>query len=47
MIKNGILTGMKYDLGHAFIINEPRHETTCLRGFWPGKTQTGLPCHRD
>ena len=24
------------------IINEPRHEKTCLRGVRPGKTQTGL-----
>ena len=24
------------------IIIEPRHEKTCLRGFGPGKTQTGL-----
>ena len=24
------------------IINDPRHEETCLRGLRPGKTQTGL-----
>ena len=28
-------------------INEPRHEKTCLRGFRPGPTQTGLYCHRS
>ena len=27
--------------------NEPRHEKTCLRGFRPGKTQTGLLSYRD
>ena len=26
---------------------EPRHEKTCLRGFRPGKTQTGLRIHRS
>ena len=26
---------------------EPCHEKTCLRGFWPGKTQTGLLSYRD
>ena len=26
---------------------EPRHEKTCLRGFRPGKTLTGLPSHRS
>ena len=26
-------------------IFEPRHEKTCLRGFRPGKTQTGLRSH--
>ena len=26
---------------------EPRHEKTCLRGFRPGKTQTGLRSCRD
>ena len=25
----------------------PRHEKTCLRGFDPGKTQTGLLNYRD
>ena len=29
------------------IVNEPRHEKTCLRGFRPGKTQTGLLSYRD
>ena len=24
------------------VLNEPRHMKTCLRGFGPGKTQTGL-----
>ena len=28
-------------------LNEPRHEKTCLRGFRPGKTQTGLRSHRS
>ena len=23
------------------------HEKTCLLGFWPGKTQTGLHSHRS
>ena len=27
--------------------NEPRHEKTCLRGFRPGMTQTGLRSHRS
>ena len=27
--------------------NEPRHEKTCLRGFRPGKTKTGLLSFRD
>ena len=27
--------------------NEPRHEKTCLRGFRPSKTQTGLLSNRD
>ena len=27
--------------------NEPRHEKTCLRGLWPGKTQTNLLSYRD
>ena len=26
---------------------EPHHEKTCLRGFRPGKTQTGLLRYRD
>ena len=26
---------------------EPRHEKTCLRGFRPGKAQTGLLRYRD
>ena len=26
---------------------EPRHEKTCIRGFRPGKTQTGLLSYRD
>ena len=26
---------------------EPRHEKTCLRGFRPGKTRTGLLGYRD
>ena len=26
---------------------ELRHEKTCLGGFWPGKTQTGLLSYRD
>ena len=26
---------------------EPRQEKTCLRGFRPGKTQTGLRSHRN
>ena len=26
---------------------EPRHEKTCIRGFRPGKTQTGLRSHRS
>ena len=26
---------------------EPRHKKTCLRGFLPGKTQTGLLSYRD
>ena len=29
------------------VLNEPRHEKTCLRGFQPGKTQTGLLSYRD
>ena len=29
------------------IMIEPRHEKTCLRGFRPGKTQTGLRSHRS
>ena len=29
-----------------FLLFEPRHEKTCLRGLWPGKTQTGLHSHR-
>ena len=28
-------------------IYEPRHENTCLWGFRPGKTQTGLRSHRS
>ena len=28
------------------VINEPRHEKTCLGGFCPGLTQTGLYGHR-
>ena len=27
--------------------NEPRQEKTCLRGWRPGKTQTGLLSYRD
>ena len=26
---------------------EPRYEKTCVRGFRPGKTQTGLRSHRS
>ena len=29
------------------ILYEPCHEKTCLRGFWPGKTQTGLLSYID
>ena len=29
------------------VINEPRHEKTCLRGFRPGETQTGLLSYRS
>ena len=29
------------------ITNEPRHEKTCLQGFRPGTTQTGLLSYRD
>ena len=28
-------------------INEPHREKICLRGFRPGKTQTGLLSYRD
>ena len=28
-------------------LHEPRHEKTCLRGFRPGKTQTGLLSYRN
>ena len=31
----------------SYELNEPRHEKTCLRGVWPGKTQTGLLSYRD
>ena len=29
------------------LLNEPHHKKTCLRGFQPGKTQTGLRSHRS
>ena len=29
------------------ILYEPRHEKTCLQGFWPAKTQTSLISYRD
>ena len=29
------------------VLNEPRHEKTCLRGLQPGKTQTGLLSYRS
>ena len=32
---------------HHHIINEPRHEKTCLRGLRTGKTQIGLPSYRN
>ena len=31
----------------SLLINEHRHEKTCLRGFRPGTTQTGLLIYRD
>ena len=34
-------------LGDLKVSYEPRHEKTCLRGFRPGKTQTGLLSYRD
>ena len=34
---------LKTELG----IFEPRHEKTCLRGLWPGKTQTSLLSYSD
>ena len=33
-------------LSESFIF-EPRHEKTCLRGFRPGKTHTGLLSYRN
>ena len=33
--------------GTVLLLYEPRHEKTCLRGFRPGKTQTGLLSYRD
>ena len=32
---------------HIVNLFEPRHEKTCLRGFRPGETQTGLLSYRD
>ena len=29
-----------------YLLIEPRHKKTCLRGFWPGKTQTSLCSYR-
>ena len=34
-------------LASVTVCYEPRHEKTCLRVFWPGKTQTGLRSHSD
>ena len=34
------------DVQALLFIYDPRHEKTCLRSFWPGKTQTGLLCYR-
>ena len=36
-----------YVSNHLIIIIEPRHEKTCIRGFRPGKTQTGLQSHKS
>ena len=36
-----ILSSLRCKLTH-----EPRYEKTCLRGFRPGRTQTGLYNHR-
>ena len=35
----------RYILGK--VLYEPRHPKICLRGFRPGKTQTGLLNYRD
>ena len=32
---------------HTSVSTEPRHEKTCLRGFRPGQTQTGLLRNKD
>ena len=39
------LTALAND--EQYTSNEPRHEQTCRRDFWPGKTQTGRLCYRD
>ena len=36
-----------YSSSCALLRIEPRHEKTCLQGFRPGKTQTGLLSHRS
>ena len=40
---NIVITNFKLLL--AKLQYEPRHEKTCLQGFRPGPTQTGLYCH--
>ena len=37
----------KQKIGVFLYLNGLRHEKTCLRGFRPGKTQTGLGSHRS
>ena len=42
--------GVHSDFSHwqpKSVLIEPRHEKTCLWGFRPGKTQTGLRSHRS
>ena len=44
-----ILTSISYSVvsNVKWVSLEPRHEKTCLRGLWPGNTQTGLLIHRS
>ena len=35
------------DNHYSGLLYEPHNEKTCLRGFRPGKTQTGLLSYRD